>query len=203
MAAALDTGDKTYGVYTGVKQAMNLFFGGKRRNVDFDTAQRNDAAMKALDIAYILHKSVPGSIADKVKAFYKYESGQMLIAWYAGMEVVLPFADNIISHGPGFVDNLLTNSVGKQVARLSKLPGVGSLDGVQDTLTGISVHLKNGINRAQDKAPNLAETARWVMPAVGRVTDVATGMAAQGVDLMPVYRLLGARFIAETTIRRA
>lgn len=203
MASALDTTDKAYGVYSGVKQAVNLFFGGKRRNVDFDTAQRNDAALKALGIAYMVHKAIPGSVSDKAKAFADYESGQMLIAYYAGMEIALPFADNLVTDGPGFLDDLLSSTLGKQIQRLSALPGVGSLDGVQDTLTAISGSLKNGVNRAQDKAPKLADAARRVVPAVSRVTDVATGMAAQGADLMPVYRLLGARFIGEATIRRA
>lgn len=203
MASALDTGDKVYGAYSGVKQAMNLFFGGKRRNVDFDTAQRNDAALKALGIAYMLHKAIPGSIPDKVRAFADMESGQMLIAWYAGVEIVLPFADNIISEGPRLLDKLLDSAVASQMQRLSKLPGAGSLDGVKETLGGLTVHLKNGINRAQDKAPKLAEAARRVVPAVGRMADVGTGMAAQAADMMPVYRLLGGRFIAEATIRRA
>jgi len=203
MASALDTGDKVYGAYSGVKQAMNLFFGGKRRNVDFDSSQRNDAAMKALGIAYIVHKAVPGSVSDKVKAFAEYEAGQMLIAWYAGIEVALPFADNVISGGPAFLDSLFESHLGDAVSRLSALPGVGSLDGVQDTLKGISSHLKNGVNRAQDKAPQLAEAARRVVPVVGRAADIATGMVAQGADLMPAYRLLGARFIGEATIRRA
>jgi X-X-X-Leu-X-X-Gly heptad repeat protein len=203
MASALDTTDKAYGVYSGVKQAVNLFFGGKRRNVDFDAAQRSDAALKALGIAYMVHKAIPGTVTEKAKAFAEYESGQMLIAYFAGMEIALPFADNLITEGPGFLDQLLTSPLGKQIQRLSALPGVGSLDGVQETLTAISGSLKNGINRAQDKAPKLADAARRLVPAVSRVTDVATGVAAQGVDLMPVYRLLGARFIGEATIRRA
>ena len=170
--------------------------------MDFDGAQRNDAALKALGIAYMVHKAIPGTISEKAHAFAEYESGQMLIAYFAGMEIALPFADNLVTEGPGFLDKLLTTTLSKQIQRLSAIPGVGSMDGVQDTLTAISGSLKNGVNRAQDKAPKLADAARRFVPAVSHMADVATGVAAQGVDLMPVYRLLGARFIAEATIRR-
>lgn len=203
MASALDTGDKAYGAYTGARQALKLFFGGRRRNVDFDDAQRNDAVMKALGLAYIVHKAVPGGVSDKASAFASYESGQMLIAWYAAMEITLPFADNLATSGPGFLDDLLANKLTQQLSRLASLPGAGAIDGVADTLKALTVHLKNGINRAQDKAPRIADMAHRTLPRIARGTDVATGVAASAVDMLPAYRLLGGRFIAEATIRRA
>lgn len=201
MASVLDTGDKGYSVLTGASSAMKLFLGGRR--LDFDQAQRNDAVLKALGLAYMVHKAFPGSVTEKVRAFTESESGQMLTAWYAGIEIALPFADNLATGAAGFVERLIDGGLAAQAGRLAGLAGERSMEGVRETLTGLTGALQNGVNRAKDRAPALADAASRWLPKAAVAADVTTGLAAQAVDLMPAYRLLGARLAAEATIRRA
>ncbi len=203
MASVLDTGDKGYSVLTGAGSAVKLFFGGQRRAFDFDRAQRNDAVLKALGLSYMIHKAIPGSIPEKVSAFKEMESGQQLIAYYAGIEIALPFADNLARGTAGFVDRLFKVNGAAQAGRLAGMAGEKTLDGVRGVLKELTGTIQDGVNRAQDSAPQLAEAARRVIPSMARGVDAATGIAAQAADLMPVYRVLGARFVGEATIRRA
>lgn len=202
MASALDTGDKGYAVVTGVTSAVKAFFGGKKA-LDNDNAQRNDAVVKALGLAYIVHKAVPGSLSEKATSFGNLEAGRMMATWYGAVEIALPFSDNLAQSGAGFLDKLFKANGTGAAMRLSGMAGSRSLSGAREMLESLTGTLQNSVNRAQDKAPALADAARKVIPAAAVGVDVGAGLAAQAADLMPVYRLLGARLVAEATIREA
>jgi hypothetical protein len=202
MAGALDTGDKGYAVVTGVTSAVKAFFGGKKA-LDNDNAQRNDAVVKALGLAYIVHKAVPGSLSEKATSFGNLEAGRMMATWYGAVEIALPFSDNLAQSGAGFLDKLFKANGTGAAMRLSGMAGSRSLSGAREMLESLTGTLQNSVNRAQDKAPALADAARKVIPAAAVGVDVGAGLAAQAADLMPVYRLLGARLVAEATIREA
>jgi hypothetical protein len=203
MAKLLDTGDSGYMIYTGVRSAVNFFFGDKSRGLETDDQQRNDAVLKALGLAYMIYKAYPGSIAEKANLFRSTPTGQALALYYASVEVALPFADNALVKGGNILEDLFSKEGGEQMSRLTSMAGDHGIEGAQSMLTSIAEPLKRVVDHASNYVQPVAESAKKYVPAVMDGADKVAGVVASGADVLPVYRLLGARLAAEGAIIRA
>lgn len=203
MAGLIDTGDKGYAIYTGIASAFNFFFGDKTRGLENDDQQRNDAILKSIAIAYMVYKAYPGTMAEKAAGFRDSVAGRQLAIYYGAGEIALPFSDNVLSSGGNFVSGLINKGMAAQASRLSTMAGGQSMGEAQQMLTNILGSIEQVANTAANYVTPIANAARQYVPAAVAGADKVAGVVASGVDVLPVYRLLGARLAAESVARRA
>ena len=196
MSALVDTGDKGYAVLTGVSSAVGLFFGRGQKALDNDTQQRNDAVLKAFALAYMAWKS--GNVA----GFPQLPAGRALLTWYAAMELALPFADNAATRGGDLLGGLLGSHGPAQLQRFTGLLGGRSADGVQSALQTLTGPINATLQAVLPHARSLATSASAYVPSALATADAAAGVLAAAVDVMPVYRYLGARLAAEAVMHK-
>jgi hypothetical protein len=205
MSGLVDTGDKGYAVVSGVSTALKFFFGkseNRAEALDTDDQQRNDAVLKAFALAYLAWKASDGPIAARAAAFASLPSGRALIAWYAAIEVALPFADNAATGGANVVDDLFERYGPAQFARLSALAGGRDLGGVQGALAALTGPIRTAVAAATPHVGTVADAAGKYLPGALNVGDKLAGLVATGADVMPVYRYLGGRLAAESVVLR-
>jgi hypothetical protein len=205
MAKVMDMGDSGYAIYTGVSSAVRFFFGDRSKALETDNQQRNDAVLKALGLSYLVFKAYPGSVKDKAEAFRTSPTGQALAMYYAAIEVALPFADNAALKGGAILGDLYGKYGATQMARLAQIGGSGHADlaeaeGVLNTITG---NLRKVVDLASNHITPVANAAKPFVPKAMAGGDVLAGVVANAADVLPVYRLLGARLAAETAARLA
>lgn len=204
VADALDTGDKGIAIYTGVKTAFGLFFSSeKKKAFESDPQQAADAALKALGMAYMIHKLFPGTVAEKVEAFRTLPAGQSMALYYAAVEVAIPFTDNILTGSGNVIDDLLAKAGNDTAGRLASLAGADGAQAASTILQQLKGNLDVLIKKVATYAGPIAEKAKASMPGVMDTTDKVAGAVATGADLMPVWRLLGSRLAAEAVAMRA
>ncbi|MDP2315233.1 MAG: hypothetical protein Q8P41_20210 [Pseudomonadota bacterium] len=206
MSGLVDTGDKGYAVVSGVSSALKFFFGKKEARkelLDTDDQQRNDAVLKAFALAYLAWKSSDGPIPARAAAFARMPAGRALLAWYAAVEIALPFADNAVSGGAHVVDDLFERYGAAQFARLSSLAGGKDLGGVQGALAALMGPIRAAVDAASPHVEKVAKAAGSYAPGALDVGDKLAGFVATGADVMPVYRYLGARLGAEAAVLRS
>jgi hypothetical protein len=168
-----------------------------------DTQQRNDAILKALAVSYIVYNAFPGSVVEKATAFRKTPSGQALGLYYATIEVALPFSDNAAMGTGNMVDKLIAGGVAAQFDRLSALSGGRDLDGAKDMLTTLTSPLNKIVDHTRQYTDPVVAKVSPYIPGAMNAADKAAGAIANAADVMPVYRLLGARMAAEAAAYRA
>lgn len=203
MAGLMDTGDQAYGVYTGIRSAISFFFGDRSQALETDNQQRNDAILKAFGLAYMVYNAYPGTMAEKVNAFRGSEAGQTLAVYYGAADIALPFADNVLTSGGNFIGDMIAKGGAAQTARLTSMAGGQSLDGAKNMLDSIIQPLENVAKLTSQYVKPIAEGAKQYVPSAMAATDKVAGVVATGADVLPVYRLLGARLAAESAARRA
>lgn len=197
VASAIDTGDAGIAVYSGLKSAVGLFLGGKSSALETDPQQAVDAALKLLALSYMIYRLFPGSVPERVKSFYSIPAGQSLAAYYAAIEVALPFADNAAAAGGRFLHNLMSKYGGDAGEKLSSTVGKESVEGSKGVLGTILAPMEGMVERVIPLARQIAETASKHMPNALNVADKVAGVVATGADALPAYRYLGARLAAE------
>lgn len=207
MSALIDTGDRAASVVTGVRSAFKLFTGrGTEGNLsnalETDTQQRNDAVLKALAIAYLAWKSSEGSIPDRVKTFTASPAGQAIIAWYAAIEVALPFADNAAQGGGQLVDKLFSGAP-EQMKRLTSLAGGKDLGGVGQALSALTAPIGKAVDAVRPHLDKVVGSAQKTLPGAVDASDKVAGILANVADVMPVYRYLGGRLAIESAVLRS
>ena len=203
MGRVLDTGDSGYAIYTGVRSALNFFFGDKSIGLENDVQQRNDAVLKAFGLSYMVWHAYPGSVAEKAETFKHSPAGQTLAAYYGAVEVALPFADNALVAGGSFLHSLFTEIGPAQLARLGSMAGGKSLDGAKQMLESVMQPLERVSAAAAPYVSPIAEGAKKYVPGALAGADKVAGVVASGSDVLPVYRLLSARLAAESAAWRA
>jgi len=203
MARLLDAGDKGYTILTGLWSAVKMFQGGGADALDTDSQQRNDAVLKALGISYMVHKAYPGTLTEKATAFRESSAGQALAVYYGAVEVALPFADNAAVAGTGFLADLYGRVGSSQANRLASMAGGRSIEGAQAMLKTLTEPLQRVVAHTSQYTKPVAAAAGPYVPGLMSGADKLAGVVAGAADVMPVYRLLGARLAAESAARRA
>jgi len=202
MGNLLDTGDKGYALFTGLKSAVNLVRGQGAAALETDDQQRNDAVLKALGIAYMAYNAFPGSVSERVEAFRTTPAGQALLMYYASIEVALPFADNAAVGTANVVDRLL-QSAPAQVQKLTGMAAGKSLEGAVETLRSLAQPIQKVVDVAAQYTKPVAQTAQQYLPGALGGADKVAGLVANAADVMPVYRYLSIRLAAEGAAYRA
>jgi hypothetical protein len=203
VANAIDTGDVGISVYTGIRSALKFFQGDRKAAGETDPQQGADAALKAAAIAYMTHTLFPGSLSEKVQALRATDAGQRLLAYYAAVEVAMPFADDVVSNTGNAVTALMAKYGGKNLSRLEGAAGLGASresEGVMKELLGT---LDGIVSNVSKHTGTIAGAVTKVMPRALAATDTVAGAVATGADALPVYRILGAQLVTEAALRRA
>ncbi len=204
MARLMDVGDSGYAIATGLSVAWQLFKGNRTSDVlETDTQQRNDAVLKALGLAYMVWKAYPGTTAEKVEAFRTNPAGQALAVYYGSIEVALPFADNALSGTGNLLEDLFSKHGDAGTSSFTALAGGDEVGGVKAMLMEMKGQLNRVVEHASKYTEPVAASAKQYLPGVMDGADKVAGVIANAADVMPVYRLLGARLAAEAAAMRA
>ena len=203
MSQLLDKGDAGYAIATGLFSAYKLWQGKGLEALENDNQQRNDAVLKGLGMAYMAHRAYSGSVGEKVAGFRASSGGQALAMYYAAVEVALPFADNAALASGTLVSDLYTNHGAKQFSRLATMASGHDLGGAKEMLVGITEPVGKVVNLAKGYIDPVAAAAKPFLPTAVSGGDKLAGLVASGADMLPVYRLLGARLAAESAARAA
>ena len=205
VAEAMDTSDQLIAGFAGVKNIFALFGSGPKKESTFesDTEQATDAAVKGLGMAYMIYQLCPGDVAQKLQLFKELRSGQEMAAYYTVGEVALPFADNIARGTGDIIGQLLSRNKSAMTEKFAKFAGAESVQQASGVLGGLSASLGEKLGQAGAYLAPLKQKISGVMPAAFNIADSVSGAAATGLDVLPVWTLLGARFAAEVCAYRA
>lgn len=205
MSRMIDHGDRGYAIFTGVASALSLFF--KKKTVsealETDKQQRNDAVLKAFALGYLAWKAFPGTIPERTKMFAATPAGRSLLTWYAATEIGLPFADNALIGGGRLFDDFMDKYGSEQLARLSGMATGRDIDGAGEALDGLRGTIRENIDKVRPHLDRIGGAVQEYAPTVMNTADKAAGIAANVADVMPVYKMLGARLAAEGAVVRA
>lgn len=200
---ALDTGDAGITVISGIRSALGLFFGQGAKALDTDPQQGADAALKALGLGAIVH-SLPGSdVRERVAAIRRTSAGESLLHYYVAVELALPFADDLAMGATQLVTSLLEKHGGGVVARLERLLGAGSGSSARESLAGLLGPFDEVAGATRLEVGKIATTASKYLPTAISSAGTVAGAVATGADVLPVWRLLGARLVAEIALDAA
>ena len=205
MTDLVDTGDRGYAIFTGVGSALKLFFGKKENRaqaLETDNQQRNDAVLKALALSYLVWKAYPGTIPQRATAFAESPAGRQLLIYYAAVEIGLPFADNAALAGGRLFDDLMARHGKDQLARMASLAGGRDLGQVGEALSAVTGTIRSTIEQVRPHLDKIAGALKTHAPGAATATDRAAGVLANVADVMPVYRMMGARVAAEAAVAR-
>ncbi len=202
MTDLVDSGDRSYAIYTGLRTSVTAFLQRDSAALDTDEQQRKDAVLKAFALAYLAWKAFPGSLPDRARAFAEAPAGRALLTWYAAIEVGLPFADNALTSGGRLMDDLMDRYGDSQLQRLSSFAGGRDLGGLRGAFDALAGPLRAAGQRVLPHLEAVATTASAHLPKALSAGDKLAGALATAADILPVYRLLGARLAAEAVVAR-
>lgn len=204
---ALDTTDSGLGAFSGVAAAYRLYQAKSNSErldaLDTDTQQSIDAVLKGLALALAIYKLYPGSLGEKVAAFRASTTGQAIVFYYASIEVGLPFTDNALLGGGSFVKGLFERFGPDQQAKLAAVAGAEEAGQAMTMMQQLVAPVETMVGMAREHLGGIASAAGGVLTSALNVGDKVAGVAATSADLLPVYRFLGARLVAEAVLRRA
>jgi len=204
---AIDKADSGIGVVSGVASAYKLYQakdGDERIDaLETDSQQAVDAVLKALAIAYAIHRLYTGSVTEKIAQFRASDSGKAMLFYLAAVEVGLPFTDNVLQGGASVMGDLIAKYGPDQQAKLAALTSDAEAEEAMGVLTKLTDSLGTMVEMAGQHLSPIAATVSEYLPKAMNVGDKAAGVAATGADLLPIYRYLGARLVADECIRRA
>jgi len=202
---AIDTADKGLGIATGIFNVLSFFDNSsqKKRTFEADPQQAVDAALKATGLAYMIYKLFPGEVKDKINAFKELPAGQELAIYFALAEITLPFTDNLAEAGGNIISRLLGSNQSKVTSRFASFAGKEAYSQAAKVLGALGTPLGDYIEKSKSFSGVIMGKITDLLPTAMNIGDSATGAAATGVDVMPVWRFLGSRLIAEACVWRA
>lgn len=196
VAQAMDTGDTGLTVFTGVRTALALFFGDGSR-VALTKQQEADAAVKTLGLAFVAGRLAP----DPAERDHGWASpaGRDLLRTFAVLEVAMPFWRSL-SDAP--VTDLLARH-SSALDRWTSVLGMEGMDLARTAAGDMAERLDHEVGRVAPRVSAMAEKLRGMVPVPMRREGLGSGLAALGVDALPIYRLLCARWAVETQLMDA
>jgi len=202
-ARGIDTGDTGITIVTGVRTALSLFMGDRGPGAGAAQQQKTDAVLKAFGLAFIIQRLIGREPRDRLAVLKSVPAGQELLAYYAAIEIALPFTDEVAQAGGNFVAELVAE---RTEAISNKLPRVIGKDGfteAQEALGHLTRTLDDLALFIQPQANQLAERVRSVLPSAFGRGDSLRDLVAAGADALPVYRYLVSRLALETRLALA
>lgn len=203
VASVVDKADGGLGIYTGLKNAYDAAKNkDRKRTFEADPQQAADAGLKAVALSYLVATLYPGSVAEKVKLFLETPAGQEIALYYAGVEIALPFTDNLIEASGNWMGKLLETS-GSQESRFSEFAGSLPFEQARGILEALKNQIDSTLTKVKPYLDPLREKVASIAPTALNVADSTTGAVATALDVLPVWRFLGARLAAEACAIRA
>lgn len=202
VADAVDKGDVGISVFTGLRSALTWFFGDRAKALDTDAQQGADAALKAAAVAWLGWSLFPGGVADRVAALRALPAGEALLAWYAAVELALPFADDAALASGSLLGGLV-DRYGHVFDRLDAAAGAGAGKAAVGMLGGLTGPVDELARSMAGRVATIAAKAAEVLPPAIATAGTVAGAAATAADALPVYRYLVARLAAEVVLTRA
>ncbi len=206
MGKTMHTAGAGIGLFSGVNSAYKLYQAGEGEKLDAletDPQQAADAVIKALALAFVIAKLFDGGPLQKVEAFRATTTGQAILVYFAAVDVGLPFADNALLEGGTLMSELIDRYAESETDKLAAVAGA------EEALAAKSVLLQ--LKDSFDKMGSMA--AGHLKPVAGAVSDKlsgyldagdkAAGAAATAADVLPVYRFLITRLVAEVAVQTA
>ena len=204
VTTGLDAGDGIVTVVSSLRSALALYLArksGKTAPAAWVTHQAGDAVLKAVGIAHLLDLCFPGS-DDPVLELAKLPAGRALFAYFAAAEVALPFMEQL-ADGEHALERLIPEHLDAQVSKLSTVAGRSAVDAAQLHLHAITLTVDVLVSHAGEYIGPFVQSAEGAFPGAGRVVDTVGDIVAAGADVLPVYRFLGVRLVAEAAVVRA
>ncbi len=197
----IDTTDQLIAGYASIKNALNLF-GSKhqKRTFESDPQQALDAGVKALAIAYSVHKLYNGNIQEKVIKFKNTPAGVEMLIVFCLLEIALPFTDNLMEGSAKAISNLFKNQ--DQIQNKFYQLESGTLLEFHDSIHLLKETLPNYLDKVKNYAEPIANKIKTFLPTAFNVLDSATGVIATGVDFLPIWTFLGTRLIIESIAKQ-
>lgn len=203
VASVVDKADGGLGIYTGLKNAYDAAKNkDRKRTFEADPQQAADAGLKAVALSYLIATLYPGSVAEKVKLFLDTPAGQEIAIYYAGVEIALPFTDNLIEASGNWMSKLMETS-GGQESRFSEFAGSLPFEQARGILEALKNQIDSTLTKVKPYLDPLREKVASIAPTALNVADSTTGAVATALDVLPVWRFLGARLAAEACAIRA
>lgn len=205
IAGYLDTSDKLIAGYAGVKNILSFFSDStdKKSTFEADPQQALDASLKAAAMSYMIYKLFPGSVKEKIISFKDSKAGKETAVYYALVEIALPFSDNLVDGSGNLVSRMLKSKDTEMADQFKKFIPGQAYDQATQVLSGLTEPLEGYVSQAKDYTEPFAQKVKAWLPAAMNIADSATGLAATGADLLPVWTFLGARLAAESCAIRS
>jgi len=197
----LDSADKSIAMYSGLKAGVQSVR-GKEDALETDPQQAADAGLKAIGIAYVAWRLMPGQgVQQKAEALLQSPTGQALLRIYVAADVILPFADNLASGGLDLMSRVIDQYAGENIGKLRAIaPDASEALGLLARLSG---SMKDQAQQLASSAKPLMDWCREKLPGILGKVDALSGIAATALDALSIYRYLGAVLVAEVCVQQA
>ncbi len=194
----IDTSDKLIAGYAGLKNILNLFSssGSKKRIFESDPQQALDAGIKGFLILYAINHLYSGDFNSKINKFKTTPAGIEILIYYTLVEIALPFTDNLIEGSVNVISKLFQNQGDIQ----SKFQSLGIADNLLEisNMNSLKDSLAIYLDKVKSYVNPVSQKIKEYLPSIMNITDSFTGAIATGVDLLPVWTLLGSRLVTES-----
>jgi hypothetical protein len=205
VAEALDRADMGLAAFAGLKNVLSLFTGARSsaaRTFESDREQAADAGVKLLGIAYMGAKLFPDAPAACATRFASLPAGREMLVYFAAVEVVLPFLDNVAGATGSVFDRLLGLASSDSRARFGRVVGLEAAGESRSILEGFRGPIEQYLGVATTHVGPIAASLKSFLPSALGAADSLTGVAASTLDALPIWRFLGARLVAEACAAR-
>ena len=204
LATGLDAGDGIITVFSSIRSAVALYMGrhgGKVPPTGWSDHQAGDAVLKAIALGHLLDLCFPGS-EDPVTELAWLPAGRALLAYFAAAEIALPFVEVLID-GEHALSEMLPEHADTQARKLATVVGSAAVQEARAHLPALAPTTDALVACTATHLVPLAKTAESTVKGARGVVDKVGDAVAAGADVLPVYRYLGLRVVAEAAAMRA
>jgi len=205
MATGLDAGDGVVTIFTSIKSALALYSSRKTGAATppsgWSETQGLDATLKSLAICHLLDRLFPGE-ADPLLILLHLETGRALLAYMATVEVSLPFLTESVSP-EGQLARLVARHGAEAAEKLGTVVGAPAVAAAQQRMPVVVALLDRIARDAASAVVPAASALERSLPVGLRVLDMGGDVFAAGADVLPNYRYLGVRLVAEAAALQA
>ena len=203
---AIDKADMGVSVYSGLKGLMSFFTGTKKRSYESDPEQALDATVKATAMGYLIHSLFSGGVKEKIHDFQSLPAGREMALYFALCEITIPFADNVAMGGVSLVGKIFSSQKSNMTSKMGSLLGGDKTKSATMMLDAFAGPLGKTIDEVQGHSASITSKITSFLPSgagLANLVDSGSGLAASGLDAMPVWGFLGGRVVAEACVHRA
>lgn len=198
---AIDKIDGGLGIFTSLKNGYEVITKKpKERTFEADPQQAIDAGIKAIALGYIISLT---SKDDPLKTFLELKAGQELLYYFIVIELALPFTDNLIESGGKFLYKILQEKESEISNRFVSFTDQTSYQEAKTILQKISDKLDQIALLVSQHIKPIEESLKNKLPSILNIADSTSGGVATILDMLPIWKFLGARVAAELCIHNA